>query len=218
MLSTLKFRERIVMNLINAERKVPYEPGVYMLTGVNGIGKSTIIDSITAEHPETVALHASLELSKLFNDISREQMELLRPEDKLAKMVIHFTTQFEKNLDENKAVLLDTHLLVPIRKSSSVVYEDIWSDAYTPYITSMAMLSAEPSDIRAWRLRDEVNTGRKRNCNIIDIASDQEQNIARFRSLLVNGSLPKESKIVLNNHGLITETRKIIESIFQVNT
>lgn len=205
------------MDLINTERKEPYEPGVYILTGVNGIGKSTIIDSITAEHPETVALHASLELSKLFNGISRDEMELLRPEDKLAKMVIHFTTQFEKNLEEDRAVLLDTHLLVPIRKNDSLVYEDIWSDAYSPYVTSMTMLSANPGDIRAWRLRDEANTGRKRNSDVADITSDQDQNIALFKSLVARGSLPEESKIIKNHHGSIITTRKDIEAVFRGN-
>lgn len=202
------------MNLINTELQAPYVPGVYMLTGVNGIGKSTIIDDIAAKHPETVALHASLELRQLFNGISREELESLKPEDKLAKMVVHFTTQFEKTLDEKKAVLLDTHLLVPIRKDRSVVYEDIWSDAYTPYTSSMVMLSAEPSDIRAWRLRDEANTGRKRNSEITDITADQDQNIARFQNLVTGGALPRESQIIKNNHGSIEVTRKDIEEIF----
>ena len=202
------------MNLINTEPKEPYAPGVYMLTGVNSIGKSTIVDSIAADHPETVTLHASLELRQLFNGISREELESLRPEDKLAKMVLHFTNQFEKTLNENKATLLDTHLLVPIRKDMSVVYEDIWSDAYAPYTSSMVMLSAEPSDIRAWRLRDEANTGRKRNSEILDIAADQDQNIARFQSLRLHRSIPRESQIVKNNHGSIEATRKDIEKIF----
>ena len=205
------------MNLINPERKEPYSPGVYMLTGVNGIGKSTIIDSIAADHPETVAMHASLELRKLFNGISREELEMLKPEEKLAKMVIHFTAQFEKTLEEEKAVLLDTHLLVPIRKDRSVVYEDIWSDAYAPYTSSMVMLAAEPSDIRAWRLRDEAITGRVRNSEVIDITSDQDQNIARFQSLISSGILPPQSQIVKNNHGSIEQTREDIESIFLVN-
>ena len=206
------------MNLINNELENPYTPGVYMLTGVNGIGKSTIVDSIAAVHPETVALHASLELRQLFNGISREELEMLKPEDKLAKMVVHFTTQFEKTLEEKKAVLLDTHLLVPIRKDRSVVYEDIWSDAYTPYLSSMVMLSAEPSDIRAWRLRDEANTGRKRNSEVLDITADQDQNIARFRSLASNGSIPEGSKVINNNHGSIEATRKDIEEIFHARS
>tara|TARA_Y100001949_G_scaffold57886_1_gene48714 strand:- start:897 stop:1517 length:621 start_codon:yes stop_codon:yes gene_type:complete len=206
------------MNLINNELENPYTPGVYMLTGVNGIGKSTIVDSIAAVHPETVALHASLELRQLFNGISREELEMLKPEDKLAKMVVHFTTQFEKTLEEKKAVLLDTHLLVPIRKDRSVVYEDIWSDAYTPYLSSMVMLSAEPSDIRAWRLRDEANTGRKRNSEVLDITADQDQNIARFRSLASNGSIPEGSKVINNNHGSIEATRKDIEEIFRTRS
>jgi adenylate kinase len=206
------------MNLINKELQAPYEPGVYILTGVNGIGKSTIVDGIASEHPETVALHASLELSKLFNGISREEMELLKPEDKLAKMVVHFTAEFESAIGENKAVLLDTHLLIPIRKNSSVIYEDIWSDAYAPYATSMVMLSASPRDIRAWRMRDESVTGRRRNTDMADIASDQNQNIARFHSLKISGSIPQASRVVNNNHGTVATTRAEIESIFQAGS
>lgn len=194
----------------------PYVPGVYMLTGVNGIGKSTIVDNIAADHPETVALHASVELRQLFDGVSREELETLRAEDKLAKMVVHFTTQFEKTLEDKKAVLLDTHLLVPIRKDRSVVYEDIWSDAYAPYISSMVMLSAEPSDIRAWRLRDEAESGRIRNSETIDITADQDQNIARFRSLISSGSIPSISQVVKNNHGSIEATRKEIEDVFRL--
>lgn len=202
------------MNLINTNSREPYTPGVYMLTGINGIGKSTIVDSIAADHPEATPLHASLELRQLFNGISREELELLKPEDKLAKMVVHFTAQFEKTLEEKKAILLDTHLLVPIRKDRSVVYEDIWSDAYTPYASSMVMLSAEPSDVRAWRLRDEVSTGRKRNSEIVDITADQDQNIARFQSLVISGAIPKKSQVIKNNHGSIETTKEDIEEIF----
>lgn len=205
------------MNLINGELQESYTPGVYMLTGVNGIGKSTIIDSIASDHPETVALHASLELRQLFNGISREELEMLKPEDKLAKMVIHFTEKFERTLDEERAVLLDTHLLVPIRKERSVVYEDIWSDAYAPYVSSMVMLSAEPSDIRAWRLRDEANTGRKRNSEVTDITSDQDQNIARFQSLVSSEAISKGSQIVKNSHGSIETTRIDVEKVFRKN-
>lgn len=202
------------MNVLGEKIPTEYNPGVYMLMGVNGIGKSTIVDQIAATNPEVVPMHASKELSTLFGGITREEMELLKPEDKLAKMVMHFTAQFDNALTDNKAVLLDTHLLVPIRKENSVIYEDIWSDAYAPYVSSAAMLSAKPSDIRAWRLRDEASTGRKRNTNVSDIQSDQDQNVARFKSLHVSGSLPETSKIVANNHGSIAHTRKVIESIF----
>lgn len=203
------------MNVIGEKIPTEYSPGVYMLMGVNGIGKSTIVDQIAATNPEVVPMHASKELSALFGGITREEMESLRPEDKLAKMVMHFTTQFDNALTDNKAVILDTHLLVPIRKENSVIYEDIWSDAYAPYVSSAAMLSAKPSDIRAWRLRDEVGTGRKRNTDIVDIQSDQDQNIARFKSLHETGSLPEASEIIENNHGSLQSTRLAIEEMFK---
>tara|TARA_Y100001947_G_scaffold143365_1_gene136336 strand:- start:351 stop:599 length:249 start_codon:yes stop_codon:yes gene_type:complete len=82
----------------------------------------------------------------------------------------------------------------------------------------MVMLSAEPSDIRAWRLRDEANTGRKRNSEVLDITADQDQNIARFRSLASNGSIPEGSKVINNNHGSIEATRKDIEEIFRTRS
>jgi hypothetical protein len=79
------------------------------------------------------------------------------------------------------------------------------------------MLSANPGDIRAWRLRDEANTGRKRNSDVADITSDQDQNIALFKSLVARGSLPEESKIIKNHHGSIITTRKDIEAVFRGN-
>ncbi len=206
------------MNLIDTSKEAPYSPGVYMLTGINGIGKSTIVDQIASEHSEVVAVHASLELRNLFGNVTREELELLKPEDKLAKMVVHFTARFDEAIENQQAVILDTHLLVPIRKENSVVYEDIWSNAYTPYVNSMAMLSASASDIRAWRLRDEAATGRKRNTDIQDILLDQDQNIARFQSLLSMGSIPPHSKVIENSNGSIQATRAEVESIFNTQS
>lgn len=205
------------MNLINrSDRKLhePYQSGVYILTGVNGIGKSTIVDAITADHPETVPLRASQELSKLFNGISREEMELLTPEEKLGRMVMHFIAVFEHVLDSNKAVILDTHLLVPIRKDDDVIYEDIWSSEYTPYTKSMAMLAANPSSVRKWRLKDERATGRKRNTSVEDIASDQDANLARFNELQATGDLPIGSDVVNNTDGRLKDARRAIEDVF----
>jgi adenylate kinase len=206
------------MNLINksgSETQEPYQPGVYMLTGVNGIGKSTVVDALTSNHPEAVPLHASQELSELFNGISREEMELLAPEEKLGKMVIHFTTIFDRVLNSDKAVILDTHLLVPIRKNNELVYEDIWSDQYSPYVSSMAMLAANPDSVRAWRLSDEKTTGRKRNTKTDDIILDQEANLARFTELRASGVLSTHSGVVENVENRLTDTQAAIESIFK---
>lgn len=205
------------MHLINREGgpTAPYQPGVYMLTGINGIGKSTIVNEITEGHPEAIPLHASHELRGLFGNISREELELLTPEEKLSRMVVHFTTIFDRNLNDKKAVILDTHLVVPIRKDSSVLYEDIWSNEYVSYVTSMAMLSADPGSVRQWRLGDELATGRKRNTDIDAITADQEINIAKFKRLYTDGRLPNSSGIVKNRNGCINKTRLAVERIFK---
>lgn len=206
------------MHLINRENGPiePYKPGVYMLTGINGIGKSTVVDAIAHDSPETIPLHASHELRRLFGNISREELELLTPEEKLSRMVVHFTAIFDQSLDDNRAVIMDTHLLVPIRKDNDVTYEDIWSHEYTPYVSSMAMLSADPTEVRGWRLEDERATGRKRNTDTAAIAADQEMNIARFKVLYTDGQLPSNSSVVENQSGQLVETRAAVERAFRV--
>lgn len=205
------------MNLINRENGItePYQPGVYMLTGINGIGKSTLVNAIAVDHPEIKPVHASQELRGLFGNVSREELELLTPEEKLSRMVIHFTTIFNRSLNDNQAVMMDTHLVVPIRKENSLVYEDIWSSEYTPYVSSMAMLSAEPESVRQWRLQDEATTGRKRNTDVRAITDDQDANISRFEQLLSEGQLPVGSGVVTNLSDRMDEARKAVETVFR---
>ena len=130
-------------------------------------------------------------------------------------MVVHFATIFDQGLNDNQAVITDTHLLVPIRKDNNATYEDIWSHEYAPYVSSMAMLSADPTAVRGWRLEDERATGRKLNTDIFAIAADQEMNIARFKILYADGQLPNSSSVVENQSGQLDETRAAVERAFK---
>ena len=192
-----------------------YRPGVYMLTGVNGIGKSSVVEAITQHTPNTVPLHASQELRGLFGNISRDELELLTPEDKLSRMVLHFTAIFERETNNNRAVIMDTHLLVPIRSGADVQYENIWSTEYRPYVSSMVMLSARPESIRRWRQEDELSTGRKRNTDLSIITSDQQANIEKFVALRSIGELPDASQIVVNNDSHISNTRAAVDAVYR---
>jgi adenylate kinase len=204
------------------EQKLPqtdaaarYDAGVYMLTGINGIGKSTIVDTIAHDHPEVVPLHASAELRALFNGVTREELERLEAAEKLARMVVHFTTIFDQAANNGKAVMLDTHLLVPIRTHEEVRYENIWSDTYAPYTNSMVLLTADPADVRDWRMADEQATGRKRNVTVSDIEADQLANIAAFNSLRERRVLPGAAQIVQNTDGRLADTRQSVEAVFR---
>lgn len=205
------------MNLIigEAPRVEPYQPGVYMLTGINGIGKSTVVEAITDRRPEALPLHASLELRGLFGNISRDELEHLSPEEKLSRMVIHFTRIFEVNVNDDRAVIMDTHLLVPVRRDDGVNYEDIWSPEYQQYVSAMVMLSASPESVKQWRLEDEQATGRRRNTDVETILVDQEKNITRFLDLRATGEIPAHSSVIENQNGRLAETQAAIESVFQ---
>ena len=200
---------------LDTKGETPFDAGVYMLMGINGIGKSTIVDAIANDSPEVTAVHASQELRALFNGVSREKLEKLNPEEKLARMVIHFTSIFDEVTSEGGVVMLDTHLLVPIRTPEGVTYENIWSDMYSPYVNATAMLTADAEDVRGWRMEDELVTGRKRNVSEDDIRADQAANVVAFEELKAAGRLPLRSRIITNIDDRIEKTRQDIEAVFR---
>jgi adenylate kinase len=196
----------------NAEREI--KAGVYMLMGVNGVGKSTVVEEISASSESTIVIHASEELRGLFGGMSRQELETLRPEVKLGKMVTHFTVLFDRHVNNDKAVLFDTHLLVPIRKGGSVTYENIWSNDYSQYVSDVVMLEADPAVIRKWRLYDREVTGRVRDVSVENIIQDQILNTVEFENLVAKHAIPATSTLLRNEDGDIEQTFTIVKKKF----
>ena len=187
--------------------KKDLEPRVYMLTGINGVGKTTLADQLAAELPNTAAIHASQELRNLFGGISREQQERMKLEDRLAEMVMHFTVLFDRGLNDNDNIIFDTQLLIPTSGEQGVYYESAWSDEYTKYLGQATMLTAHPRDIRTWRERDEKLTGRKRSLSEEDIEQHQNMNMHEFTDLLDRGAIPANSQIIKSEDGQLEKAK-----------
>jgi len=175
--------------------------GVHLFVGVNAVGKSTLTDRLAASSPSIVAVHASTELRGLFGNVTRQELERISPQEKLGSMVTHFTALFERHLDDGKTVALDTHLLIPIRSGDTVVYENIWSDAYVPYIKDAVLITADALDIQGWRIADEIRQGRVRDLSLANIETDQDLNAREFNRLVAVGALPLGSAVIKNRNG-----------------
>jgi len=182
--------------------------GVYMFMGVNGVGKSTLTEMISAAFPDALTLHASRELRRILGVATREELEELSPDEKLSRRTAHLLALFRQAREDRQLVLLDTHLLVPIRKDGAVRYEDTWSDEYTGYVSGAYMLTADPTNIRDWRELDMATNGRRRDLSIENIGLDQQLNVDRFTVLIDRGALPSESQIIENRAGLIHDIGK----------
>ena len=170
-----------------------------MLIGVNGVGKSTVANALATSIPDATVISGSSVLMEAFGGLTRSQLERLSPEEKMRLMVPAVLDAFERHRSA-PAVLFDTHLVVTIRASGRLVLENIWSDAYRPYLRHLLFLMGEPKDIRDRRLRDFELTGRKRDAALEHIMRDQEVNLAVFQELAAHG-LPA-SQIFNEENGL----------------
>jgi adenylate kinase len=174
-----------------------------MFMGVNGVGKSTLTEMIGAALPDTLTVHASQELRRMFGVATQQELEELSPDEKLSRRTTHLLEIFRRAQMDGHSVLLDTHLLVPIRKDGAVRYENTWADEYTEYVAGAYMLRADPADIRDWRELDAAATGRRRDLSIENIDADQQLNIGEFTALVDRGALPEGSKVIENRAGII---------------
>jgi nicotinamide riboside kinase len=177
---------------------------VVALMGVNGTGKSTLSDRLAVKLPKTGVIHASQELRELFGGISREQQNKMAIEDRLGEIATHLTSVFDRGLNDNDRVLFDTQLLVA-NPGEERKYESAWSDRYSPYLASAAMLLATPDTISRWRREDGIRTGRMRDLSQANIAQDQQANLDYFNELVKNGALPATSEAFHNEDGKVAQ-------------
>ncbi len=186
-----------------------------MLLGINGVGKSTIAEKLICRVPGSVALSGSKILMTIFGGVSREELEKLSATEKMSMMELAFVEIFERH-STSQLVVLDTHLVVPIRKSGTLVLENIWSPRYAPYVRSVCFICASPGDIRQRRLTDERLTGRARDTNLGNIRSDQDLNLASFEEIIVPDF---ESMILQNANGQVDlVVDRIAEDIWDSQT
>lgn len=183
-----------------------------MFMGVNGVGKSTLVEGLAPHLPEAQVVHASAELRKLFGGLSYAELEQIDPVEKLQRRADHFTQLFREVHRRSGLVLMDTHLLVAIRQGPDVRYENTWSPNYSEFVRGAFMITADPVDIRARRERDIAATGRVRDINERNIRHDQELNVQEFESLVASGELPLSAELQHNAEGLAHELGELVLS------
>ena len=177
--------------------------GLYLLMGVNGVGKSTLAEELAATCEGARVIHASQELRRMMERLDNQLAEQLTNEEKLSMRVAHLVDLFRTAREVRGIVFVDTHLLLPTREGESVTYTNFWSDGYIPYVTKAYMLTAHPADIEARRRADQIATGRVRDLSEDNIRLDQEANVNAFMQLVYRGAVPPGSSTLKNATGLM---------------
>lgn len=170
---------------------------VVMLVGINGVGKSMLAKMLHDSLSDSFLIAASEVLMQLFGGVSRDILERLSPDEKMRMMEPAFIELFEHN-KLSRFILFDTHLIVPIRKEGTIVFENIWSSKYLPYINRAYFITSNPQDIFNRRVSDYQKTGRKRDIDLDNIKRDQHVNLCVFEEIICPAV---KSKIVTNKDG-----------------
>lgn len=183
---------------------------LFVLFGVNGVGKSTIASNLGALKTDSVTLSGSELLMDAFRGLNRFQLEGLSPEEKMHMLEPAFLEAFQRN-NGKRFVILDTHLVVTIRKSGKLVLENVWSERFIPLTAHVFFVSSDPLEILQRRIRDSEISGRKRDLNMEHVRRDQEINLSVFEETFATTAIP--STIVTNEESRLSE---VVESIARI--
>lgn len=152
--------------------------------GINGVGKSSLIRKIL-ERSDGLKIQAIFQtLMDVMGVSSRSELEKIEAVIKyelLEKALFKKSNDFDSSVEY---VLIDCHLMVPIRKNGLVYYECMWSNKFINFSHGVYMLTADPYEILRRRTIDKDLSGRERDLNLENIHRDQETNKIMLNSLL----------------------------------
>lgn len=175
---------------------------IIVLFGVNGVGKSSVSRLLCEEIGDSVTLSGSELLIRSFKGLGRDQLELLSPEEKMRMLEPAFLGAFQRSRHATR-IILDTHLVVPIRKNGRLVLENVWPGAFTPCVERAFLLVSDPKEILQRRKRDADQTGRVRELDAEHIRTDQEINSSVFAETFTAAGVPH---VVHNAESRMKET------------
>ena len=172
--------------------------------GVSGVGKSALLQTISDILPDVVIARGSMILKEAFGVASYERLESISAPVK-KQMLIDGMSTFVKN-SASRTIIMDTHLVVPIWKSSDMVIEDMWDDAMLQLFHGFVYITAHPSVVAERRRMNNERTLRAMRSTSQMCAKDLELNAQRWDVVSIK-MLYK--KVVVNDQSLLSGAEKI---------
>lgn len=152
--------------------------------GVNGVGKTSLIKEILERTNRTRIQAFFQTLMDVTGVLSRFELENMRAVVKYDLLEKALLKKFNAIKSTTEYVLIDSHLMVPIRNMGLVHYECMWSNRFINFSNRAYMLIADPYEILKRRVMNEKLSGRKRDLNLENVNQDQETNKIMLDSLL----------------------------------
>lgn len=180
----------------------------FCVFGVNGAGKTALLQVVSDLLPEVVIARGSMILKESLGVASYETLEAMSSVEK-KKALISGISAFVHNTS-NRIALVDTHLVVPIRKSGILTVEDMWDDSMTELFRGFVYITATPSMVSERRRTNNERVLRGAHSTPQMCAEDLRSNSARWDE--VSLKLPHK-KVIVNDQSILVGAEKIVDFV-----
>lgn len=176
--------------------------------GVNGAGKSALLEAVLEMHPNMIVVRGSTVLKETLGVASYEALESTPATVKKRAIIEGIAAVIESTA--SLITIVDTHLVVPIRTSGELVIEDMWDDAMPRIFRGFVYVNAHPSVIAERRRMDGERLLRVMNSVPQLCAEDLQLNAVRWDELSAKMA---NKMVVMNDQSVLVGARKILRFI-----
>lgn len=178
--------------------------------GANGVGKTTLLEAVVSMLPSGSILvgRGSAILMKSLGVTSYEALEGMSAAAK--KRALHEGIATFVRTATSRVVIVDTHLVVPIRGSEGLVVEDMWDDYLLEHVGGFVHVTASPITVHERRRGVAERALRAQRSTPGVCAEDLQLNAMRWQEVSPRMS---HTRVIANDHAIANGAREILTFI-----
>lgn len=181
--------------------------------GVNGVGKTALLQAISDMLPDVIVARGSTILKEALGVALYETLELMPMAEKKKVLIAGMSSLIQSS--SNRLVIMDTHLVVPIRRFAAMTLEDMWEDEMLQIFQGFVYITANPLMVSERRRMSSERTLRAMRATLQMCVEDIRLNAERWDEICKR--MPNK-KVIVNDQSLLVGAEKIvvfIRSLFQ---
>ena len=149
--------------------------------GVNGVGKTSVLNVLRTYNPDTVVLHGSSILKEALGVASYRELESKSASDKKLAYIRGLKSALSSA--GQGTVIVDTHLVVTIWGAHGRHLEDMWDETLNDIFDGFVYMTSSPAVVKERRERDLANNSRVRQCDEFSCLLDLADNDSRWDAI-----------------------------------
>lgn len=176
--------------------------------GVNGAGKTSLLQMVSDLLPGVMIARGSMILKEALGVASYETLEVMSSTEKKDALIKGISSFVQSA--SGQIAFVDTHLVVPIRKSGTLIVEDMWDDSMAQLFHGFVYITAPPSVVSERRRANNERALRATHSTPQMCAEDLRLNSVRWDEVS-----PKmlHRKVIVNDQSILVGAEKIADFV-----